>query len=226
MTIASPGTRTALLTGALGGIGRAIAHRLASDGYRLVLTDLQTCEALLESPTVRERVVFQDACDLASSDAVDSFANAALQVTSIDILVNNAALQDPVPFSELSALAFAQYLRINVQAPFQLSQRVVSGMIERRWGRIINLVSGSAWQPPRAFVGYISSKMALVGLTRSLAAELGDFGITVNGITPTLTRHPGNEDALPREMWSDGRVRTMPQLRSQAIRDVSITMEL
>lgn len=199
--MAKAAPRTVLITGAAGGLGQAIVRQMIADGYNVVLTDIRPCDDFIAREGIADRVVYHATCDLESEAAVDSFLASTLASANIDVLINNAAYQALIPFDALTPSELGRFMRVNLEAPFQFAKAVAPGMRQRAWGRIINLVSGSAWQPSRNFVGYISSKMGLVGLTRVLAVELGEEGICVNAITPTLTRHPGNADALPPEFW-------------------------
>lgn len=193
--------RTVLITGANGGLGRAIVRKLIGDGLHVVLTDITPCDEFIRAEGIADRVSYHRACDLESEQAVDDFVAEALTRTRIDVLINNAAHMGLMPLEVLTSVELRRFLRINIEAPFQLAKASSAGMRERGWGRIINLVSGSAWQPSPGFVGYISSKMGLIGLTRSLAVELGTAGITVNAITPALTRHAGNTTIFPEQFW-------------------------
>lgn len=193
--------RTALVTGALGGLGRAIVRRLAADGYRLVLTDIGPCDDFVRDEGLDDQVVYHAPCELESEQAVDGFMSAVLAKTGIDILINNAAHLAIVTFDDLTQAEFGRFMRVNLEAPFQLIKAASAGMRERKWGRIVNLVSGSAWQPSPGLVGYIPSKMGLIGLTRVLAVSLGAEGICLNAITPALTRHAGNANAFPEGFW-------------------------
>lgn len=201
MTRSSQKQRTALLTGATGGIGQALALRLAQDGLRLILTDAKSCDDFIKSAGLSSAVCFTAPCDLSSEEEVDRFTQDIQKHAKIDVLINNAAYMTIRSLDVLTPKELAVFQRINVGAPFQLSKAASVHMREQGWGRIINIVSGSAWAPPPHFIGYITSKMGLVGLTRSLAVELGSFGICVNGITPALTRHAGNRNNLPDELW-------------------------
>lgn len=192
--------RVALVTGAAGGLGRGIAARLASDGFRLALTDLVSCESL--ATTLGEAVVFHSPCDLASPESTAGFVSDLLSAMNVDVIINNAALMTPTPLADLTVEKFALFNRINVEAPFQLCQGLAQQMIGRGWGRIVNIVSGTAWLPVPTFTGYVTSKMGLIGLTRGLSREYGGTGVTVNAIMPALTRHQGNHDAMPDEFWS------------------------
>ena len=193
--------KTVLLTGANGGIGRAIATRLAKDGYQLVLTDMSSCEEAIEDESLRDQIVYTGPCDLSSAEDVDRFLSETSRQVQIDALVNNAAHMGFVEFDALTPDKLHMYLRVNIEAAFQLSQFVSKNMRQRNWGRIVNIVSGSAWMPSPGMLGYITSKMGLVGLTRTLAVELAQYGICVNAVTPALTRHHRTADRIPGEIW-------------------------
>ncbi|WP_027800674.1 SDR family NAD(P)-dependent oxidoreductase [Paraburkholderia dilworthii] len=204
----SSNRRVAVVTGAAGGLGEAFALRLATGGHELVLTDRAPCHELasrIESAGGRATTL---ACDLANPSSVERFAAHVLeQVGRVDVLVNNAAFMPMAPLASITAALWRQIMTVNADAPFLLAQAFSVGMIERRWGRIVNLASSTVWGPPPGMSAYASSKMAVIGLTRALAAELGAHGITVNAISPGLTRHAGSAANLPGEAFDAVRAR-------------------
>lgn len=205
---ATPHGRVAVLTGAAGGLGQAFALRLAASGHRLLLTDRVSCADTVAQ--VRAAGGQADAlpCDLADTDDVQRFAAAALAATGrVDVLVNNAAFMPMAPLPQITAALWRQILTVNIDAPFLLAQAFSVGMAQRGWGRIVNLASSTVWGPPPGMSAYATSKMGVIGLTRALAAELGSQGITVNAISPGLTRHPGSAAHLPPEAFEHVRQR-------------------
>ncbi|WP_321813529.1 MULTISPECIES: SDR family oxidoreductase [unclassified Paraburkholderia] len=200
--------RVAVVTGAAGGLGEAFALRLAASGHTLVLTDRAPCDALatrIDSAGGRATAL---PCDLGEPDDIAHFTKRVIDATGrVDVLVNNAAFMPMAPLANISAALWRQIMTVNVDAPFLLAQAFSVGMIERGWGRIVNLASSTVWGPPPGMSAYASSKMAVIGLTRALASELGTHGVTVNAISPGLTRHPGSAANLPPEAFDAVRAR-------------------
>lgn len=192
--------RTALVTGASRGIGRAIAQRLAAEGAAVVVTASARSEEGLAS-TVERIVAAGGRAAAISGDLLDDAARATLieqaaaRFGAIDILINNAAgISAYAPPSRVDAAARAQMMMLNLHAPIDLIQQALPAMRERGWGRIINLGSEMARQPATPYPGpaklvhalgfYGVCKAALHRYTEALAAELHGTGIAVNLLMP------------------------------------------
>lgn len=178
--------RTALVTGVVGGIGAAIATRLAADGARVVVCDLpgdalEARGAELGLPTV--------AADLGDPASVKEMAaRIATNHSAPDILVNAAGGvrgQVGTPLEEVDPDAWHSIFAANVDASLYLAQALVPAMKKAGWGRIVTISSGAGLRPSLTGIhAYTAAKHALVGLTKQLSLELGQHGITVNSIAP------------------------------------------
>jgi NAD(P)-dependent dehydrogenase (short-subunit alcohol dehydrogenase family) len=184
--------KTALVTGAGRGIGRAVAIGLADAGARLILvarSDGQLAETramLLARDTAAGQVQIIPA-DLGDGQQRDRAAAAALSAGRVDILVNNAATVEPLgPTAAVPAAELRRAFELNVIAPAALTAAVLPGMLEAGWGRIVNVSSGIAGRPDSMvrFNAYAATKAALEAHTVNLAAELRGTGVTVNAYRP------------------------------------------
>ncbi|MFD8634695.1 SDR family NAD(P)-dependent oxidoreductase [Streptomyces sp. NPDC059533] len=189
--------RAALVTGATGGIGTAICHALANAGAHVAIAhygeDAAAGDLLGKLPTRGIAV---------SGDLTDPKFPAALVDTvtdafgGVDVLVNNAGDYPRISWEELSEADWEKSFAINFHAPRRLCAAVTESMTERQWGRIVNIGSINALVGRRDLTPYVAAKAALIGLTRSLAREVGVGGITVNGVLPGAIQVPA-EDLLP-----------------------------
>ena len=185
--------RIAIITGAGRGLGRAFAKRLAEEGAISIIAEVEVSRA----ENVAEEIIRSGGraaviqTDVSNEDSVNAMANEIIKkYGKIDILINNAALLGTLkrgPFEEISLQEFEQALKVNVTGAFLASRVVVPYMRKFGWGRIINMSSDTAMNGVPWFLHYVTSKAALVGMTRALARELGNDGITVNAIQPGLT---------------------------------------
>jgi 3-oxoacyl-[acyl-carrier protein] reductase len=178
--------RVAIVTGGARGIGAATAHRLAAEGAAVAVLDLSADAAAevaaeIEAAGGRAVAAAVDVGDRASvAAAVDAVRAAFGQV---DVLVNNAGvLRDNLLF-KMTDDDWDTVLRVHLRGTFLMTQLVQAGMVERRYGRIVNLSSISA-DGNRGQANYSAAKAGIRGLTRTLALELGPFGITVNAVAP------------------------------------------
>ena len=181
--------RTAIVTGAGGGIGKVLAARLACEGADIVIADLVNHDAAAREVSQHGTRVLGLRTDVSSeADVARLIEQSMATFGRIDILVNNAAKTLPLtPFEKISVEDWRNTLDINALGPFLCCRAVAPHMRKARHGRIINIVSGAALKGVPNLLPYVASKGALIAMTRALARELGSDGITVNAVAPGFT---------------------------------------
>lgn len=192
--------KAALVTGSSGGIGLAIAQELAAAGCNVILHGLESQSvvaqelALLRSRGVTA-VYYQK--DIQNPEEVEQLVSLALeQFGRIDILVNNAVTRHFSPIESFSAERWDQALAVNLSAPFHFVKGFLPGMREGGWGRVINMTSvyGSRGTPNR--IDYVTTKSALIGMTRAIASEVVGQSITCNALCPGSVLTPNIESRI------------------------------
>ena len=176
--------KNALVTGASGGIGAEIARVLHGAGATVTLsgTRLEPLEALAAELGDRAHVVICNLSDAASVEALPKLA--AEKMGAVDVLVNNAGITRDNLFMRMSDEEWASVLEVNLTSTFRLCRGVLRGMMKARWGRIVNISSvvGATGNPGQG--NYAASKAGMVGMSKSLAAEVASRNITVNCVAP------------------------------------------
>jgi 3-oxoacyl-[acyl-carrier protein] reductase len=179
-------TKTAIVTGAARGIGAGIAVRLAADGFDVAVVDLDegaTAETVA-AVEAEGRAALGVGLDVSDPDSVETgVARIAAEFGAPTVLVNNAGITRDNLLFKMSVEDWDQVLGVHLRGSFLMSRAAQAFMVERRWGRIVNLSSTSALGN-RGQANYSTAKAGLQGFTRTLAVELGSFGITVNAIAP------------------------------------------
>lgn len=187
--------RTALVTGAASGIGRAISRRLAADGMTVTVADLngeaatQVAEEIDGTPWV---------VDLADTAALEEL------VLDCDVLVNNAGIQRINPIQDYRPHDWRLIHRLMVESPFLLIRAALPAMYERGWGRIINLSSVHGLRASANKSAYVAAKHALEGLSKVTALEGGPHGVTSNCINPSYVRTPLVEGQIADQARTHG----------------------
>ena len=174
----------AIVTGAGRGIGRAVAVRLSSRGYRVAVVSRNENE-LRETAQLcaGETLVLQG--DVTSSSVVDElFSRVERTWGATAVLVANAGAGTSAPLSKTTDEQWSRMLDVNLTAPFHCVRRVVPGMVDHRWGRVVVIASIAAKHGESYISAYTASKHGVLGLVRAAAAELSDSGVTVNAVCP------------------------------------------
>jgi 3-oxoacyl-[acyl-carrier protein] reductase len=187
--------RVALVTGGSGGIGMALCERLAERGAAIAVHysgSRDPAEQLADRISGRGGRAAAVHADLREPDAPDSLVDTVeAQLGPIDILAANAGLGGRASYEEIDAEAFDEILAVNLRAPFLLARRVLSGMRERKFGRILFTSSIAAFTGGIVGPHYAASKAGLHGLTHHLATRVARDGVTVNAIAPALIEQTG-----------------------------------
>jgi 3-hydroxybutyrate dehydrogenase len=176
----------ALVTGATAGLGLAVAESLAGAGANIALHDLnepvQTKDRLRTQFGVE---VVSIAADLSQRTTIEAMmADLLGRVSAVDILVNNAVVRHFSPVENFPPERWDEALAVNLSAPFHLIRLALPGMKERRWGRIINMASIYSTRAVADRIDYVTTKTAIVGMTRAVAIETAKSGITCNALCP------------------------------------------
>jgi NAD(P)-dependent dehydrogenase (short-subunit alcohol dehydrogenase family) len=198
------------VTGGGRGTGAAIARRLASDGAGVVVAARTAGEidAVVQSLRAQGAVAHAVVCDVSEPGAVERLAESARRSFGrIDILVNNAGIASAAPLMRTTLEEWNQALSVNATGAFLCLKAFLPGMVAAGWGRVVNIASTAALSSDRYISAYSASKHALVGLTRSAAAEVAAQGITVNAICPSFLATDMTEQSLARIVSATGRSR-------------------
>lgn len=195
-------SKVVVITGAAGGIGTEITKRFINEGAKVVAVDIST-EALeklsveINKPenllTVKTDISSEESC-------ADLYEQIVQKWNAVDIVINNAGW---FPFLEFDKITYADWrkvMSINLDGGFLIIKSLMPLLKQSAAGRIINTASGSFFDPPPGQAHYVAAKAGIIGLTRALAVELGDFNITVNAITPGLTATPIVVKSFPGEL--------------------------
>jgi NAD(P)-dependent dehydrogenase (short-subunit alcohol dehydrogenase family) len=213
--------KVAIVTGGSRHIGAAYCRRLAAEGAAVVVADVLDGESVVKdiaraggkAITLKVDVSQEEDTARMAAEAVKAFGR-------IDILVNNAAIFINIerhPFYEISAQEWDRVSAVNIKGPFLCAKAVFPQMKQQRSGKIVNISSSTVFTGTPLFLHYVASKAALVGMTRSLAREVGEFGICVNAIAPGLVQHEGQN--APKEF-------TAFQLKARAIKRLQTPEDL
>ena len=192
--------QVAIVTGAARGIGRAAAARLARDGARVALFDKDgpAAEAAAEAIAAEDPAAEPHEVDVTDEAGIGAAVGAVLDAHGrIDVLVNNAGIYPHTPFEELAFAEWRRVLSTNLDSVFLVTRAVYPSMRERGYGRIVNISTAAFLIGYPELTPYLSSKGGIIGFTRSLAAEAGPHGITVNAITPGMIETEGSREEDP-----------------------------
>ena len=185
--------RVVIITGGGQGIGRAYARAFAAAGAITVIAEVNVPAAEVVASGLRaaSHQAVSIPTDIADSDSVEQLISTVISTYGrIDILINNASIFSTLkmrPFTEIPLEEWERVLKVNITGTFLMSRAVVPAMGKAGWGRIINISSAAVTMGRPNYLHYTTSKAAVIGMTRSMAKELGPKGITVNAVLPGAT---------------------------------------
>lgn len=193
--------RCALVTGSTRGLGLAIGQRLAADGCHVMLHGVEEASAVREqlaslrgTPPTRAHYHQADLRDVRQIEGL--LAATVSELGAVDILVNNAVVRHFAPVEAFPDERWDEALAVNLSAPFHLIKRALPGMRARNWGRIINLSSTYGFFASAGRIDYVTTKTALLGVTRTVALETAQSGVTCNAVCPGTIRTPNIQSRI------------------------------
>jgi NAD(P)-dependent dehydrogenase (short-subunit alcohol dehydrogenase family) len=200
-------SRGAVVTGGGRGIGEAVARELVRQGGRVVVAARTAAE--VEGVAARLRadggVVHAVACDVADPRAVERLRDeATARLGAVDIVVNAAGMASSSPLKRQSLEEWRSLFAVNVEGTFLVTRAFVQPMVERRWGRVVNVASIAGRTGAAYIAAYSASKHAVVGFTRALAAEVAAAGVTVNAVCPGYVDTPMTDRSIERIVAKTG----------------------
>ncbi|HVJ52088.1 MAG TPA: 3-hydroxybutyrate dehydrogenase [Aliidongia sp.] len=201
--------RTALVTGSTGGLGLAIAGALAEAGCQIMLHGLEAAAAMEERRAALQaasgREVAYIEADLAQPAGVQAMVDeTSRRFGTLDILVNNAVVRHFAPIEAFPTERWDMALAVNISAAFHAVRLALPGMRVRQWGRIVNMASVYGQRGTAGRVDYVTTKAAIIGLTRAVAVETADQPITCNAVCPGSVSTPGTEARVERLIEEEG----------------------
>jgi 3-oxoacyl-[acyl-carrier protein] reductase len=185
--------RSIIITGGGKGIGKVYAEQFAQSGARVVVGDIDEAAAHATAKAIGERgqTAFACRCDIADPDSVEALVHATIEeFGTVDVLINNASLMSTLPrrsWLEIPLDEWDRVMTVNLRGMFLCCRAVFPAMRQQAHGKIVNISSSRIWDGTPNRLHYTTSKAGVVGFTRALAREVGEFGITVNAVTPGLT---------------------------------------
>jgi NAD(P)-dependent dehydrogenase (short-subunit alcohol dehydrogenase family) len=195
--------KVAIVTGGARGIGAAFCEALASQGAKVAVADVLEGQQVVERIEQRQGQAIYLQADVTSKLSIEALVeNTERRFGRIDILVNNAALFADLskkPFQDIGNDEWDRVMAVNVRGPFECTKAVAPKMIERKSGKVVNIASGTVFKGFVNMMHYVTSKGAVVAMTRCLARELGPYNICVNAIAPGLTM---SEAVLGNPEWN------------------------
>ncbi len=194
--------KSAIVTGSTSGIGLGIAEAFAREGINLVINGSRNTPEAEEirsrlASTYGVKVVFLPA-DMGKVVAVEEFVSKSVEaIGPIDILVNNAGMQHVCPIEDFPVEKWDQIIAFNLSAAFHTTRLVIPGMKQKGWGRIVNVASAHALVASPFKSAYVSAKHGILGLTKTVALEVAEKGITCNAVCPGYVLTPLVEKQIP-----------------------------
>lgn len=190
--------KTVLITGAAVGIGRAAAQRFAAQGANVILIDRDAAKLETAKTELADAAgsIAAFVCDVSSEAEVNEVADkVAALFGGVDILVNNAGIwRDWIAFEEISATRWMEYISVNLMGTVYFTKAFLSGMKQRRYGRIINVASVAGVYGNAMMAHYSATKGAMISMTKALAKEVAEYGVTVNCVSPGSVSPSENSD--------------------------------
>jgi len=191
----------AVVTGGAAGIGQAYARRLAQDGAKVVIGDIADASETVGLVGEAGSEALGVNCDVSSAEQVHALARAAFEAFGkVDILVHNAGIYPITMFADMSFEDWRKVLSVNLDSMYHVCHEFLPGMRDRHWGRVVCIASTTFHAGTPGMSHYVASKGGLIGLLRSLAAEVGEDGVTVNALAPSLVRSKGTTEGPHDEM--------------------------